>query len=576
MRKVFTIQTEYVLAAIGTGLGIWSAGYVFFLGLTRVLTDQSAHLNFARLTVDSITPGISQFGFWPPLLHILLVPVVTPYDSLYRSGLAGFVVLLPFLVLGALFLFRTLLFITRHRGVSFMGGLLFLLNPYVLYYAATPMMEVLFLANVAGVAYFFTRWLQEQKLRLLILSALFVTLATISRYEGLILIPLLGGLVALRLWSQKKARNEIEASLVVFLFLASWGFAAILIYGWIYGGSPFSFTGGWWIRDPEEFPTKNNFFLSIKYFLEASFYMLGKPMVFAALGSVAGLVLFFRKNLFQLAPLLILASPACMVLLSLFRGAPPIMVPELEPFGVFFNERYALTWIGFVVVAPLLCAWALFGAIKKLPLPSVLASVVLSFACFAFFGVSAAHSYGVLFQNQFREVRQNLGRDEADVVALTAEFQKEYDYGKILLTRTINDSLAGGMNISLKSFIYEANYKFYDQTMEEPWLFARWVVMYNPERQDPWAETTEPIYVAWGNSDVFDQYYELVFETRTRKVYKVKEPVVEIFAERNGYMLSKIPSINASIVSWDPSAIYQEMQRADTLDSPAITRDNTW
>jgi hypothetical protein len=63
----------------------WMTWYVYRLGLTLALTDQNAHLNFARLTFDSFTPGLSQIGFWPPLLHLLMIPVVAVEDDSRRA-----------------------------------------------------------------------------------------------------------------------------------------------------------------------------------------------------------------------------------------------------------------------------------------------------------------------------------------------------------------------------------------------------------------------------------------------------------------------------------------------------------
>src|SRR3989344_9668061 len=84
---------EWGLMAFALCQGTVAAWYVHRLGLTKFLTDQSAHLNFARLTFDSLTPGFSQLGFWPPLLHFLLIPFVA-IPPLYSSGLAGAFVLL--------------------------------------------------------------------------------------------------------------------------------------------------------------------------------------------------------------------------------------------------------------------------------------------------------------------------------------------------------------------------------------------------------------------------------------------------------------------------------------------------
>lgn len=546
---------EYVLAVFGAVLGIWMASYMFFSGLTRVLTDQSAHLNFAKLVTESATPGISQLGFWPPLLHILMVPIVGMYESLYRSGLAGFVVLLPFAILGAIFLYRTILLLTKQKMIAFTGALVFLLNPYVLYYTATPMMEVLFLANLAGVAYFFTRWIQEQKLAFLILAAVFVMLATISRYEGFILIPLGALLVFFALRQQKKSAHEIEALLVLFTFLSSWGVALVLLYSWIYGGTPLAFLGGWWIRDPEYFPTQHNLFLSFQYALHASFYVIGKPFVLFAIGGIPVLFALFRKNMVAAAALLLLLSPFFMVLISLFRGSPPIMVPDLPPFDLFFNERYGLTWIGFSIVFSCLTLSFLYNRVSRISFAWARGFAV--FGCGVLLLFSGMHLYQKVFVEDFQEIRWNLGIDSEDQEEITKRIVYTYDYGKILVTRTINDALINEAGIPLHGFIFEANDELYRQTMAEPWLFARWVVM---------AKEQEPIFDKWEDSEIFHSFYNVVMENNTRKLYKVNEEALARIIQEHGYDASVIPSLRADKKVWDTKTIYSDIRNEKLVE----------
>src|SRR3990167_3902627 len=79
-------RTEVLLFAAVLVIGSLYAWYVYELGFTLFLVDQNAHLNISRLIIDSLTPGISQIGFWPPLLHILMIPF-SFIDVLYQSGI---------------------------------------------------------------------------------------------------------------------------------------------------------------------------------------------------------------------------------------------------------------------------------------------------------------------------------------------------------------------------------------------------------------------------------------------------------------------------------------------------------
>ena len=161
MLKIFKDNFEKTIAIIAILFASCMALYAHRLGLTLALTDQSAHLNFARLTFDSFTPGLSQIGFWPPLLHILMIPAVA-IKPLYISGFAGFVTLIPFLIAGAILLYRLVMLLTGNKNLSFLSSLILLINPYILYYTATPMAEVLFISNLIAVAYFFSLWIRNK------------------------------------------------------------------------------------------------------------------------------------------------------------------------------------------------------------------------------------------------------------------------------------------------------------------------------------------------------------------------------------------------------------------------------
>src|SRR5690349_13512131 len=109
-------KAETALPLVALLVGAVSTWYIYSLGLTKILVDENAHLNVARQVVDSMTPGISQIGFWPPLIHVVMIPFVS-IDMLYRTGLAGAFALIPFLMLGAYFLFRLIHLFTKNSFV---------------------------------------------------------------------------------------------------------------------------------------------------------------------------------------------------------------------------------------------------------------------------------------------------------------------------------------------------------------------------------------------------------------------------------------------------------------------------
>lgn len=566
-------NAEFWLAAISATMGIVMLAFVMHLGLVKSLTDQNAHLNAARLAFDSMTPGISQIGFWPPLLHLLMMPF-TLIQSLYSTGAAGAFVLIPALAIAAIFLYRITLLYTNDSALSFVAGLLLVLNPYVLYYAVTPMMEILFLANLFGVAYFLGLWLARDQLKYLLYCGIFVTLACLSRFEGLILIPLVSFIVLVRLIRKNKNYSEIEAVMLLFLILAVLGVVGVAAYSWIFSGNPLTFTGGSWLRNPAEatFPTKHDLAGSFKYMLYASYYMLSKSLVLLSALSFGVFMIFSKKRFSSAAVLGVLFSPFVFIATTLFTGTGSIAVANLPPFNFFSNERYSLTWIGFVILTPILLIGMLAYYFSKSEqswirgfgqgVKFILAASLIALASLQFYNVSVAQKFAV--------IRENINSPLPSQMQVSQYFQKHYDFGKILITKADNDPILANSGLMLSDYIYEGNYLYFSQTNDEPWLFARFVVMHNPSDSDPWAKDNEAVMRKWGNSTEFNTYYTLVLQNPQRRVYKINEAKVRQMAQARGLDVSKIPSLNPTVVTWDPKNIYAEIQSHPTVGTNSL------
>ncbi|MBX4205459.1 MAG: glycosyltransferase family 39 protein [Candidatus Doudnabacteria bacterium] len=567
---------EVLLVGLTFVLGTAMLWWVSSLGLTRALTDQNAHLNAAKLAFDSMTPGISQIGFWPPLLHILMMPF-TLFNSLYQSGTAGAFVLIPALALASVFLYRLALLYTNDKFLSFVAALLLITNPYVLYYSVTPMMEILFIANLFGVAYFLALWLKEDKLVYLLVSGIFISLASLSRFEGLILIPLVGFIVLIQLVKKKKGYSEIEAVMLLFSILAIIGAVGIMIYSWIFSHNPFTFTGGSWLRNPPEatYLTKHDMLASFKYMLYASFYMLSKPLVYLSLVSFGVFALLSGKKFNSVAVLAVLFSPFVFIATTLFSGTGSIAVADLPPYDFFSNERYSLTWVGFVILTPILLisliTYYFTRSDKKWSWYT--GYMLRNTMAFALVLVAGFQLYRVSYADQFSVIRRNINSPLPSQVQVINYLLKNYDYGKILITRADNDPILAQSNVPLKEYIYEGNYIYFDQTKDEPWLFARYVIMHNPEDNDAWSVANEVIMRKWGENGQFKQYYDLVLENSQRRVYKINDAKVRAMALRQHLDVSQIPSINRNIAWWDPTDIYAKIDNTNHVGAGGVSLD---
>lgn len=565
------LKPEWLIFGLSLIWGSFFAWYVYKLGITTVFVDQNSHLNLTREVFDSMTPGISQIGFWPPLLHLLMIPF-TAIDFLYRTGLAGAFTLIPFLGLAAAFFYKLLFVFIKNKFISFSGAILFLLNPHILYYAVTPMMEILFISLLFGTAYFLIQWLNTDKTKYLIFLSIFISLASVARFEGLTLVPLVGLIVLAQLIRKKIPYKKIEASVILFSFIAILGFLSLVVYGWIFGSNPLAFLNSDWSAQNQQkdyfLPAARNILKSTQYLMHASYYMLGKTQVIIALVGFLIILIFYRTFKF-IAVSLVLFSPFIFDWLALYRGNAIIYVADLPPYNQFFNERYGIYWVGFVIFTILVLISKLDCRLLKIfknnfcffntIIPSILLMVVFLFLNILFL-------YKTTYVQNFIIVRQSAqGYPTKDQTELAKKLQENYDTGKILITRALHDFVTVNAGIPLKNYIHESNYIFYDQSLNRPWLFAKWVIMYNTNTGSAldWAKKNEKVSARWGNSQTFLNYYNLVFENNRERLYKINEKALRQYAIDKNLKLSEIPSLNSNITWWNPETIYEKMGAKD-------------
>lgn len=563
--RVFTSE-DVLICVITAAIGGVMAWYVYHLGLMTSLTDQSSHLNFSRLTFDSLTPGISQIGFWPPLLHVLMIPFVA-VPALFSTGLAGAFVLIPALCIAAVFLYRICVLLTDNRLLGVVATVLFLLNPFILYYSVTPMMEMLFTANIFGAAYFTGLWIRYRRIEYLLVMGIFVSLACLSRYEGLILLPITGSIVLTELLRQRKSYAEMEAIVLLFGLLAVIGVTFILIYSTVYGGSPLTFSGGDWIRDPQASLrlAKYSVFRSVLYNVFAAFYMIGKPLFFASVLSAPALFFVQKRRFLVFAVLITLLAPLLFVLMATFMGSITINLPDLPPYKFFNNDRYGLTWIGFAILSPILLLEGLKESVEKNRslYTIVFLGMIATFSALVSTGAYAL--YDTTITKQYSVIRDDVNSPLPEQKQVAEFLHAHYDGGKILSARVDNDPIFAEAGIAYDNYIYEGNFLYFNQALREPWLFARWVIMHNPDKSgDDWARQSEPVYKQWGNSDEFKHYYTLAYENKYRQVYKLNESVIRAVANDQGFVIAAVPSLS-NRATWNPSTVYAEMRAPEDI-----------
>ncbi|MDB4977859.1 MAG: hypothetical protein JWM56_45 [Candidatus Peribacteria bacterium] len=544
--------TEFFLMILGMCVSSAVAWYVYSSGLTLYLTDQFAHLLTARMTVTGMTPGISQIGTWGPLLHVIMAPF-SAIDPLYESGLAGFAALLPFYLLGILFIYRTCLHCSENKILSMAAALVFLLNPYTLYFTVTPMTEVLFIANVAGTAYFLARWYDNQNLGSLFLCGTFISLACISRYEGLLLLPIVSLAIIVKQIALRKKYSESEALLLLFAMFGMAGIAFIFVYGWIYAGSPLGFLSLKWLPASElSIPHANGWKLQLQHILAASYLMMGQPEVYLAAGSLPVLLLFkHRVRNFFVA--LVLLSPVIFVSLTIVSGRLPLLVENLPPFFAFHNVRYALTWLGFAAIVPALAASSLLRIFNRVPILHKMCSTACAVILIGFAGT---FTYRTWIIEGYAIIPQHNDEGPAGQRKIAAFMHDNYDYGKILTYKYANESTIVQSKLPLEDFILEYNDQFFRNAITRPWLFARMVIV---STNNTFRGTDE--FHELEKTESFKHYYHIAYEDDMKKIYALNEDTLREDVPKLGLIAANVPSLNPSIISWEPEKIDEEMTK---------------
>ncbi|MCU0226431.1 MAG: hypothetical protein MUF01_02220 [Bryobacterales bacterium] len=345
-RWVALLLVGLLLALLAAAATWWAhlQGYTLYYG------DAQAHVNIARRVLDSQTPEARQIGtVWLPLPHLLTMVLVGD-DELWASGLAGAIpASICFWMGGMLFLLgcRDLLGST---WAALAALALLALNPNLLYLQATPMTEPVFLMALAGIFFGCVRFVGNAHPGWALWVALFALAASMTRYDGWVLLPLLA---AFLFW---KGGQRRWANAFLFCIVAGAGPLWWLAHNWWYWGDALEFYRGPYSAKAiyqrqlaagmEAYPGDGSYWESGRYYLTAAGWVAGWPLF--VVGSL-GLLWMLRSGPRWAA--LLMGFPALFYIQSMQNAGTPIFVPNLWPFA-YYNTRYGMALL------PALCLGA--------------------------------------------------------------------------------------------------------------------------------------------------------------------------------------------------------------------------
>lgn len=467
-------------ALAGSIAFVWSYqnGYIYSYG------DAKSHLNIARRTFDSLTPGIVQLGTsWLPLYHVMMFPLIWN-NFLWHSGIAGTYINYILYVASVVLLFKSILLITKQRFAATFGSLLFSLNVNVLYLQAAAMSEISTVFFIISSIYLFIRWQKERHLYLLITLGMSCFLGTLIRYEMWAVAGALIPTIALSSISLKEKKRldfrRLEAELILFSTLAFFGIVLWLLWNLIFFGDPLSFERGVWSAKSYQIsqlhnnlPYKN-IFQAFKFYFFASGNMNTWSITVAG---IVGAILYLAKkrSLKTLALVGLCGSVFIFEAYSLYSGNTTIYVPQLYPYD-YYNVRYGIYALPFLI---LFLSYIL--ATKNKILRSVLVLLFLSetFLGYRSMPISlydAAFSKGPVMSDKTISAQR-----EMEVVSY---MRSHYQNGLILTSAGVNDGLIFLSGLDMKNFITEGNQKYWTDSLTNPTKYAAWIIIRDVNSSD--------------------------------------------------------------------------------------------
>ncbi len=481
MKKItlwFQLYDQKIIIILTLILSISSFFYWFLNGDITAYGDSRAHLNIARRVVDSLTPGIAQFGgTWLPLLHILMIPTIW-IDFMWQSGISGSIVNMVAYCIGMIVLYKLAYELTNSRLSALIVYVAVALNINILYFQSTPMTEVLFISTLIIALYFLFRWRKEFRITDLIASGFFFFLTSFNRYEGWIVV--IGAMIVVGLISLVKfGKNKAEADLMIFSMIACLGIALWFLWQLVIFGNPLDFlqnefaAGVNTARDIEAgtVPTYKNLWLSILTEMYASFHTSG--VVLTLLGFISIILFILKKNVgilrSAMALMLISMIPFLFEVLVVYRGNVPVYVPEIrinKEIPPFFNVRYALYFL------PGLALFIAYQFKKNSVKVGIL--IVLLINNFLLLGYGGDSQILAMKDWGNLKSREHLDAKEW--------FINNYDHGIVLVSVASSDAFIFNSGLPMKRFISEGSGKYWTESLQKPNKYARWIIIQDSGR----------------------------------------------------------------------------------------------
>ena len=493
-----------ITACIASIAACW---YYFQQRQILLYGDAYSHMMLARRFFDSQSPGLAQLGgVWLPLPHLAMLPFIWN-DYLWRSGLAGSIPSMVFYVVASCCLFLAARRFTKDNCASFVGTLVFILNPNILYLQSTPLSELACIGTSTLACYFFLSWTQDDHPRQLVWMAASLFLATLTRYDGWALFVVMCLFVVVVGWLKHQPWVQIRGNLLILATLGGLGIVLWLLWNQVIFHDFLYFQRGPYSAQQQGIhiythQTYHDLWQSIRYYLLAAIETFG-PILFVL--ALVALIIFISRM--RLAPETVVIGaflvPFAFYVLSIYIGQAGIFVPGAEPPNdprQIFNVRFGSEMVTSAALCLAILAgylrqvfarrWILIGRVGQGFLASAIIVQTLLIA-----------SGGII------TVQDGLyGGSCAFPHPINAYLAAHYAGGKILedtFTSNIDGADAGLM---LKDIVYDGSGRLWAKALQNPVSVVDWIIVDPGNSRDIVAQHIDV------NSPKFLQQFTLLFK----------------------------------------------------------------
>ncbi len=444
-------------------------------GLGLAYNDARSHLDIGRRVVEGLKPGLAQIGsVWLPLPHLLMLPTIWN-DFMWHSGLSGALVsMISFVATGFL-----IYFFLKEIGVGILGRLvgiiIFAANINVLYLQSTAMTELLLIGTMTAGIYQLLLWFKKGAIHNLILSAFWIMLSSLVRYDGWFLFIFAAILIGIEVF-RKKGYKTAEGVVLFFATLAGFGIMLWILWNLLIFKDPFYFIYGPYSAHAQQeqlasagvLATKGDLLFSIKIYLYALAY--NSNTFILILGAIGAMVFWLDKKIktsMKIASLALFA-PLLFNILALYMGQSVLFIQGLSG-NTWFNARYG------IVLMPTIAVFIGYLIYRAERLKYMLIGLLVFVLFFTFANLDAV---------TIDDARVGSSQKNVSEVAGWLAKNASDKPGFVLISAASHDAIIFSSGLPMSKFIHEGTGAYWTSATTSPDRWARWIVMRTNDMND--------------------------------------------------------------------------------------------